>query len=151
LADYLLLYAGGKMPESDEEQATVMKAWDEWFHQLGGTLKDGGNPFTPQAKTVGAGGEVSHGPAMGMASGYSIVTADSLDEAVDKAKGRSRSSGRRHEHRVRDVRGDVERRPQACVRSRPNSELSIIQKIANPPYRSTAATGSTNATSVIAR
>jgi hypothetical protein len=85
MADYLLLYAGGKMPESEEEQAAVMKAWDEWFHQLGGTLKDGGNPFTPQSKTVSSGGDVSDGG--GSASGYSIITADSLDDATEKAKG----------------------------------------------------------------
>ena len=87
MADYLLLYAGGKMPESEEEQAAVMKAWDNWFHELGGSLKDGGNPFTPQAKTIGAGGKVSDGAGGTMASGYSIITADSLDEAVEKAKG----------------------------------------------------------------
>lgn len=86
MADYLLLYAGGKMPESEEEQATVMKAWDEWMHELGGSLKDGGNPFTPQAKTISSSGEVSDG-ATGSASGYSIITADSLDEATEKARG----------------------------------------------------------------
>jgi hypothetical protein len=85
MADYLLLYAGGKMPESEEEQAAVMKAWDDWFHQLGGALKDGGNPFTPQSKSISAGGDVSD--SGGSASGYSIITADSLDDATEKAKG----------------------------------------------------------------
>jgi hypothetical protein len=87
MADYLLLYSGGKMPESEEEQAVVMKAWDEWMHQLGGSLKDGGNPFTPQAKTIAPSGEVSDGAGGTMASGYSILSADSLDEATEKAKG----------------------------------------------------------------
>jgi hypothetical protein len=41
--------------------------------------------FTPAAKTIGSDGSVSDGG--GSASGYSIVTADSLDEAVTKAKG----------------------------------------------------------------
>ena len=85
MADYLLLYAGGKMPESEEEQAAVMKAWDGWMHELGGSLKDGGNPFTPASKTISASGDVSDGG--GSASGYSIITADSLDEATEKAKG----------------------------------------------------------------
>ena len=87
MADYLLLYAGGKMPESEEEQATVMKAWDGWMHELGDSLKDGGNPFTPQAKTISSSGEVSDGAMGSAASGYSIITADSLDEATEKAKG----------------------------------------------------------------
>lgn len=84
MADYVLLYSGGTMPETKEEQDAVMAAWNAWFGELGGTLKDGGNPFTPAAKTIGADGSVSDGG--GSASGYSIVTADSLDEAVDKAK-----------------------------------------------------------------
>jgi hypothetical protein len=84
--DYVLLYSGGRMPESDEEQATVMKAWDEWMHSLGSALKDGGNPFAPgAAKTISADGAVRDGA--GSASGYSIITADSLDDAVTKSKG----------------------------------------------------------------
>jgi hypothetical protein len=84
--DYVLLYSGGRMPESDEEQATVMKAWDAWMHDLGSALKDGGNPFAPgAAKTISADGAVRDGA--GSASGYSIITADSLDDAVTKAKG----------------------------------------------------------------
>ena len=44
MTDYLLLYSGGHMPESPEEQAAVMKAWTDWMGALGGALKDGGNP-----------------------------------------------------------------------------------------------------------
>jgi hypothetical protein len=85
--DYLLLYSGGKMPESQEEQAQVMKAWTDWMGQVGDALKDGGNPFTPAAKNISADGSVSDGPAGSMASGYSILKADSLDAAADMAKG----------------------------------------------------------------
>lgn len=86
MADYVLLYSGGRMPESDEDRATVMKAWDVWMHQLGPALKDGGNPFTPgAARTISADGAVSEGA--GSASGYSIITADSLDAATEMAKG----------------------------------------------------------------
>jgi hypothetical protein len=87
MADYVLLYGGGKMPESEDEQAKVMQAWNAWFGQLGGDLKDGGNPFTPAAKSIDNSGSVKDGPGSGMASGYSIIKADSLDEAVEKAKG----------------------------------------------------------------
>jgi hypothetical protein len=84
--DYLLLYRGGSMPETDEEQATVMKAWTVWMEGLGPALKDGGNPFAPgAAKTVGADGSVVEGAAP--ASGYSILSANSLDEATELAKG----------------------------------------------------------------
>ena len=85
MADFVLLYSGGSMPETEEEQAQVMKAWDAWFAEIGGALKDGGNPFTPAAKQVGADGSV--GDAQPLHSGYSIVKADSIDEATKIAKG----------------------------------------------------------------
>ena len=50
MADYVLLYSGGKMPEGKEEQDAVMAAWNAWFGELGGALKDAGNPFTPAAR-----------------------------------------------------------------------------------------------------
>ena len=37
--------------------------------------------------SISADGSVSDGPAGSMASGYSIISADSLDDAVTKAKG----------------------------------------------------------------
>ena len=85
MGSYVLLYSGGSMPESEEEQAQVMKAWTDWFDSLGGAVTDPGNPFTPQAKRVGSDGSMSEMPAE--ASGYSIVSADSLDAAADIAKG----------------------------------------------------------------
>ena len=86
MADFLLLFgAGGKMPETEEEQAAVMAAWDKWFADLGSALKDGGNPTTPAAKQIGTDGSVSDVAAP--ASGYTIISADSLDEATALAKG----------------------------------------------------------------
>ena len=87
MANYLLLYSGGSMPESEAEQAAVMQAWTGWFGVLGSALVDGGNPTTGQAKTIASDGTVSDGSALGMASGYSIIQADSLDEAVARAEG----------------------------------------------------------------
>ena len=87
MTDFLLVYRGGSMPETEEDQAKVMDAWTQWFGQLGGALKDGGNPFTPQAKTISADGSVADGATSPPASGYSIITADSLDEATNLAKG----------------------------------------------------------------
>lgn len=87
MSEYLLLYSGGKMPESDEEMAQVMQAWTDWMGSIGEALKDGGNPFTPAAKTIAADGSVSDGPVGTMATGYSIINAGSLQDAVDIAKG----------------------------------------------------------------
>jgi len=80
MAKYLLLYSGGSMPETEAEQASVMKAWDSWFHELGSAIADGGNPFTQATKSISSDGAVSDkAPA---ASGYSILEADSLDAAA---------------------------------------------------------------------
>jgi hypothetical protein len=87
MADFLLVYRGGSMPETEEAQAKVMDAWTAWFGQLGGALKDGGNPFTPVSKTVSADGSISDTTSAPPATGYTIITADSLDVAVDLAKG----------------------------------------------------------------
>jgi len=87
MAEYLLVYRGGSMPETDEAKAAVMDAWTAWFGQLGGALKDGGNPFTPVSKTISADGSISDTTATPPATGYSIISADSLDAAVDLAKG----------------------------------------------------------------
>jgi hypothetical protein len=86
VSDYVLIYQGGSMPETEEAQKAVMDAWTAWFTSIGGAVKDPGNPFTPgAAKTIAADGAVSEG-GLGAASGYTILSADSLDEAVTLAK-----------------------------------------------------------------
>ncbi len=75
------------MPESKAEQAAVMQAWGVWFGKLGSAVVDGGNPFTPIAKSIASDGKVSDGPVGTMASGYSIIKADSLNAAVEMARG----------------------------------------------------------------
>ena len=86
MVNYLLLYSGGGMPASEAEQKQVMEAWGKWMGELGTALVDGGNPFTQSAKTIASDGKVSDGP-MGTASGYSVIKADSMDEAVKMAQG----------------------------------------------------------------
>ena len=78
MTDFLLVYRGGGMPETEAEQARVMDAWTAWFGELGPALKDGGNPFTPVSKTIAGDGSVSDTAAAPPATGYSIITAESL-------------------------------------------------------------------------
>ena len=87
MANFVLLYSGGSMPATEAEQATVLQAWGAWYERLGSAVVDGGNPFTPLAKSIASDGSVRDGPVGTMASGYSIITADSLDAAVELAKG----------------------------------------------------------------
>lgn len=84
MAKYVLVYHGGSMPESPEDGAKVMAAWDAWFHDIGDALVDGGNPASA-TKRIATDGSVSDDPVG--PSGYSIIKADSLDAAVGIAKG----------------------------------------------------------------
>ncbi len=85
--NFLLVYTGGGMPETEEEQAVVMKAWGQWLEELGEHLVDGGNPTGPVARTIHSDGMVHEGPHGEMATGYSMLKAESLDQAVSLAKG----------------------------------------------------------------
>jgi len=87
MADFVLLYRGGSTPESDEARAAVMAAWTAWFGSLGSAVKDGGNPFTEVARRVRSDGAIGDVPATGIATGYSILQANSLDAAATLAKG----------------------------------------------------------------
>jgi len=87
MANFVLLYSGGGMPETEAEQAAVMQAWGAWYGRLGSAVVDGGNPFTPTAKSIASDGTVSDSPVGAIASGYSIIKADSLSAAVEMAKG----------------------------------------------------------------
>jgi hypothetical protein len=85
MAKYLLAFRGGSMPETPEPQAQVMGAWTAWFERLGAAVADPGNP-TSQGKTINPDGSVS-GDGRPSLSGYSILSADSLDSAIELAKG----------------------------------------------------------------
>jgi len=87
MAKFVLLFSGGGMPETEAEQAAVLQAWGAWYEALGGAVVDGGNPFTPVAKSIASDGSVHDGPVGAPASGYTIISAGSLDAAVGLAKG----------------------------------------------------------------
>ena len=87
MTNFVLLYNGGKMPENEAEQQAVVKEWEAWYGKIGSALVDGGDPFSPKAQTIASDGKVSDGAMGMMASGYSIIKADSLDAAVAMAKG----------------------------------------------------------------
>ncbi|MEM8696748.1 MAG: hypothetical protein AAGE05_12070 [Pseudomonadota bacterium] len=82
---YVFAYHGGKAPESPEEGETVMARWQAWFADMGDAVVDGGNPVGP-SKTVSANDVADDGGANPL-SGYSLVQADSIDAAVEIAKG----------------------------------------------------------------
>ena len=83
MTKFVLVFNGGGMPETEDEQAAVLAAWGTWYGKLGAAVVDGGNPFTPMAKTVDSDGSISDGAVGVMATGYVILQAGSLDEAAE--------------------------------------------------------------------
>jgi len=84
MAKFVYLYSGGSMAETPEEQATVMQQWTAWFTELGSIVADPGAPFGASAGVSGVG---TTGSGSLGATGYSVVAADSLDDALASAKG----------------------------------------------------------------
>lgn len=85
MANYVLAFKGGSIPETAEEQQKVMGDWGAWYGGLGAAVVDGGTPFGA-SKSIAGDGTVSDGAASGL-TGYTILTADSLDAAVELSKG----------------------------------------------------------------
>lgn len=76
---FLYLYFGGNPPKSAEEGKAVMADWMAYFGKMGDRIADGGAPIGPQKSVAG-----KHDVRV---SGYSIVNAASLDEAVKLTDG----------------------------------------------------------------
>lgn len=85
MANYVLVFKGGSMPETEEETQRVMAAWGAWYTGLGEAVHDSGNPFGP-SMSVANDGSTSEGAASGL-TGYVILVADSLTAAAEMAKG----------------------------------------------------------------
>lgn len=79
MTKFVYLYFGGNPPKSPDDGKKVMEAWMAWFGKVGDKMVDGGAPLGPR-KSVGGG-------AASAATGYSIINAGSLDEAVSLTKG----------------------------------------------------------------
>jgi|SRR5882757_6618732 len=84
MKNYVLIYYNNGVRDdvSPEENKA---AWGGWFGSLGDKIVDAGNPFAPGGKAVEKSGvtTIENWPA----TGYTIVKANSLDEAVELAKG----------------------------------------------------------------
>ena len=85
MGKYVLVYTGGAMAEDEAAQQEVMNQWMGWFGSLGDAVVDGGAPFGPSA-TIASDGAVSTGGRSSL-TGYTIISADGLDDAGNKAKG----------------------------------------------------------------
>ncbi len=85
MPNYMFAYHGGGMPETPEEGARVMAAWQTWYGAMGDNVVDGGAPVA-MSKTVSSDGVTDDGGANPL-SGYTVVKADDYDAACEMAKG----------------------------------------------------------------
>ena len=85
MTNYVLVYTGGGMPEAKDEQEKVMAAWGAWYGEMGEAIVDGGNPFGA-SKNVSASGVSDGAVSAPAATGYTVISAASLDAAVAKVK-----------------------------------------------------------------
>ncbi len=85
MAKYLFVYHGGSHPATKEAQAKVMAAWGQWFGSMGKSVIDGGNPVG-KSSTVRSNGSVAQDGGANPASGYSLVEAPDLDQALTMAR-----------------------------------------------------------------
>lgn len=86
MANFIFAYHGGSgMPDSPEEGARVMALWAAWYGKLGPAIVDGGAPVG-QSKTVSANGVTGDGGSNPI-SGYTVVSAENIEAAIEMAKG----------------------------------------------------------------
>ncbi len=84
MAKFVFVYSGGQMAETPEAQESSAQAWGAWFGTLGDSVVDIGNPFGASSTVTADGG--SDGGSSNL-SGFSVVAADSLQEAAAKVEG----------------------------------------------------------------
>ena len=82
---FIFAYHGGGRPETEEEGRKVMAAWGAWIEKHAAALGAGGAPVGP-SKTVSPSGVADDGGPNPL-SGYSLCEADTMDAALEIAKG----------------------------------------------------------------
>ena len=86
MTNYVFAYSGGNGVSNDEAERNAQYAeWSTWFEKPGASVVDVG-AATGAAKTVGPAGAVGDGGSRSL-NGYTVVSADDLDAAVELAKG----------------------------------------------------------------
>jgi hypothetical protein len=101
MAKFLFIYRGGKDKPEDmapEQIQQMMQVWMNWIQ--GGTeagwLIDGGSALGPAGQVVNPDLTVTDGPfaeSKELVGGYSMVEAESLEAAVELAKGSPMPAG----------------------------------------------------------
>jgi len=84
MPQYVITYLGGNQPSSPEEGKKHRSKYMDWLSTLGTSAVSPMNPFK-NTSTVNPDGTVTTGSKTSM-SGYTIINANSIEEAVSVAK-----------------------------------------------------------------
>lgn len=84
MPQYAIVYLGGNRPASPEEGKQHFAKYMDWLSALGDAAVSPANPLK-NTSTVHPDGSVTSGGTTTM-SGYTIITADSMDAALSIAK-----------------------------------------------------------------
>jgi hypothetical protein len=74
------------MPETEKEGARVRAEWGAWFESMGEAVTDGSAPVG-LSKTVHSDGSATNDGGANPTSGYSLIYADNIDQAIELARG----------------------------------------------------------------
>jgi len=83
MTNYVIAYRGGRKFSTREEGAAYMARWQAWMGGLGDSIVEPGAPLGA-GKLISAAGISDRGADM--LTGYSVVSADSLEAALELAK-----------------------------------------------------------------
>jgi len=85
MPQFIFAYHGGTMPENPEEGAKLMARWQAWMQGLGKAMVNPGHPVG-KSSTVSSTGVTNDGGSNPL-SGFSLVEADTIQDAIEMAKG----------------------------------------------------------------
>ena len=85
MPNYVFAYHGGKTPQSPEEGAKLKEKCYAWVVSRGDTMVNPGTPMG-MSKTVSSGGVSDNGESEPLL-GFAVVKAESMDAALEIAKG----------------------------------------------------------------
>lgn len=84
MAQYMITYLGGSQPSSPEQGKKHFARYKDWLQSMGESVVSPANPLKNTC-TIHADGSVTKGGMTSM-SGFTIIKADSIEAAQDKAK-----------------------------------------------------------------
>ncbi len=84
MPQYIISYIGGNQPSTPEEGKQHFEKYKEWLSSLGDAAISPANPLR-NTTTINPDRSISD-KSMTTMSGYTVITADSMDSALDIAK-----------------------------------------------------------------